>query len=234
MKRFLTIALFALLAVALVANFAMAAKYKDGEFIGYVPNERGDLVVSVSIVKGFITNVEIVNPVKHTYSYAKGKDAFYQYPAKVVAKQSATVDAVAGATSSYKEYNAAVKMALDTAAGTYSGNKYYGLYRDYGHGHILVEVTLSAKKDKIEAVRFITANADAKLKDQETLMADKVKTNYPYAPGKTAFQTFPGKVVKAQSVKVDAVAGATHSNVQFFLAALQAVENAGVSKNFQK
>lgn len=233
MKRFLTVALFAMLAVALVANFAMAAKYKDGEFIGYVPNANGDVVVSVSIAKGFITNVEIISPVKFTYSYAKGKEAFLQYPAKVIAKQAGGVDTVAGATSSYKDYNAAVKMALDVAAGTYTGTKYYGLSRDYANGHILVEVTLNAKKDKMEAVRFITSTGNAKLKDQETLMADKVKSNYPYAPGKTAFQTFPGKVVKAQSVKVDAVAGATHSNVQFYLAVLQAVSNAGASKNFQ-
>ena len=233
MKKFVTLALIAVLAILVVGNVALAA-YRDGEFVGVVEDAaHGHVVIAVGIVKGQVANVEILSPVKFKYSYEQGKKAFFEYPAKVVAKQSAKVDVVAGATSSYKTYNQAVQMALDTAAGTYKGNKFYGLSRDYGHGHIVVEVTLNAAKSKIDAVRFITATGDEKLKDQETLMANKAK-GYPYAAGKTAFETFPGKVVKGQKLKVDAVSGATHSNTQFYWALLQALEAAEATKNFDK
>lgn len=232
MKRFVTLALIAVMAILVVSSVALAAKYKDGEYIGVVEDaKKGSTVVAVSIVKGNISNVEILSPVKFVYPYEQGKKAFFEYPGKVVAKQSGKIDVVAGATGSYTTYNQAVQMALDVAAGTYKGTKYYGLVRDYAHGHIVVEVTLDAAKTKIAAVRFITSTGLDSLKDQETLMADKSK-GYPYAAGKTAFETFPGKVVKAQKMKVDAVSGATHSNNQYFLALLQALASAGVDSKF--
>eukprot|EP00249_Psilotum_nudum_P036111 c6349_g1_i1 orf=73-549(+) len=158
-----------MLMVGVLANLSLAAEYKDGEYIGYVPNEHGDVVIAVAIVKGFITNVEILSPVKHVYKYEPGQKAFYEYPQKVIKAQSADIDAVAGATHSYQDYNKAVQMALDMASGTYKGKKFCGLSRDYAHGHILVEVTLNDARDKIVDIRFITQNE--KLKDIDTLMA---------------------------------------------------------------
>lgn len=232
MKKFVTLALIAVMAILVVSSMALAAKYKDGEYIGVVEDaKQGTTVVAVAIAKGNISSVEILSPIKFDYPYEAGKKAFFEYPAKVVEKQSAKIDVVSGATGSYTTYNKAVQMALDVAAGTYKGGKYYGLVRDYGHGHVVVEVTLDAAKTKITAVRFITSTGLANLKNQETLVADKSK-GYPYAAGKTAFETFPGKVVKAQKMKVDAVSGATHSNNQYFLALLQALTNAGVDSKF--
>lgn len=231
MKRFLTVALFALVAVAVVGTLAFATEYKNGEYIGYVANDYGDIVVAVAITKGYITNVEIITPVKHIYQYEPGQKAFYEYPGKVLAAQSADIDAVAGATSSYAQYNQAVQMALDIASGTYKGNKFYGITRDYAHGHTLLEVTLNGAKDKIENVKYIVS--PGKAAESETLMTAKVEGKYPLAEAIQAFTNLPKQVVEGQTVHVDVVSGATHTSHAFQNALYSALNAAQATKAFE-
>lgn len=238
MKKFLSAVLVAILAVVVLGSVVMA-KYNDGEYIGVVLDEKqGHTVVAVAVVDGVISNVEIINQVKvpGSYTHEGGLKAYAEFPAKVIAKQAGNIDTVAGATSSYASYNAAVNMALEIASGTYKGNVYYGLQRVYARGgaHVVVEVTLSAKKDKIEALRFITGTTVQKQLTRDTLMADKVATKYAYVQGLEAFKTFPEKVLQKQSAYVDGVAGATHSNHEFQAALLNALAQSGVSKTFEK
>lgn len=232
MKKFLSLTLIVVFSVVFLGA-SVFAKYQDGEYIGVVEDAKyGHTVVAVGIAKGYITNVEIINQLKHQYHYEQGIKAFYAYPAQVITEQAGNIDALSGATGSYQSYNTAVQMALDTASGVYQANKYYGLSRDYRHGHIVVEVTLNSTRDKIENVRFITANADKKMANYEALMTDKSK-GYPYPAGVEAFVSFPEKVKKAQNVAVDGVAGATHSNHGFSTALSNALNAAGVLKNFE-
>ncbi len=232
MRRFMIVALVAVLTVGIFATMALA-EYNSGEYIGVaLDEEHGHTVVAVSIWNNHIVNVEIINQVKHEYPYEAGITAYLEYPGEVLAKQAGDIDAVAGATGSYVSYNAAVEMALQQAAGTYTGNVYYGLTRDYGHGHVLVEVTMNGKKDKIEAVKIITGNPDKTMASRETLMQAKTDA-YPFAAAVEAFRVFPGKVVEAQSAHVDGVAGATHSNHAYEAALIQALTTAGVLESFE-
>lgn len=232
MKKLLTIALIMTFILSVSGTMALAA-YKDGEYIGVVENEKyGHTVIAVSIVKGYIANVEIINQVKFDYPYEQGKEAYLQFPQQVIQKQDGNIDALAGATSSYSSYNEALNIALDIASGTYTGNTFYGLSRDYAYGHVVLAVTLNEAKDKIVEARFITANPAENMKKNEALAGDKSK-GYPYEPGQKAFTTFPEKVVNAQSVHIDTVAGATHSNTAYYQALMQALGNAGVARNFE-
>lgn len=223
MKRIflLTIAIF------LVSSLLIfAADYKDGLYIGFVPG-RDDTVVEVGISNGLIVQVNIVSPVKleATYSFGPGIDAFIEYPGKVLANQNTDIDAVAGATGSYEDYNKAVQMALDIASGRYKGNKYYGLAKDFAHGHVLIEITVEGKK--VTDLRFVTNDSGS---DRVTLMKPK-DASYPFAPARELFSSFKDKAlaaIEAGKNEVDLVAGATSSSISFNAALQHALSQAGL------
>ncbi|HHU92157.1 MAG TPA: FMN-binding protein [Halanaerobiaceae bacterium] len=224
MKKIILLALSIFLVSSL---FVFAADYKNGYFIGYVPGSREDTVVEVGIFNGNIVEVNIVTPIKvaATYSFEPGVDAFIQYPGKVLAQQNANIDIVAGATSSYVDYNKAVQMALDIASGQYKGNKYYGLAKDFAHGHVLVEITVEGKK--VTDVRFITNDTGS---NRVSLMGPK-DDSYPFAPARELFSTFKDKAIAAIEAgknEVDVVAGATSSSHSFNAALKHALVQAGL------
>ena len=223
MKKLVMVGFVALMVMAL-AGTVLAADYKDGEYIGFSPSDHGDLVVAVAIQNGYISNVEILSPVKHEYKYEAGKEAYYKFPQQVINNQSTDVDAISGATSSYESYPAAVDMALAMAAGTYEGNKYYGVSRDYNHGHVVLEVTLNDAKDDIKNVKWITKNPE--LDQRDTLMGAKTD-KYPLDAAIKAFNELPERAAKKDSVNADIVSGATHTSIGFYEALLQAVDSAG-------
>lgn len=214
-------------AIFLVSSLLIfAADYKNGYYIGYVPGSREDTVVEVGIFNGNIVEVNIVSPIKlaATYNFEPGVEAFIEYPGKVLAQQNAEIDVVAGATGSYNDYNKAVQMALDIASGNYKGNKYYGLAKDFAHGHVLVEITVDGKK--VSDVRFVTNDNGS---NRVTLMKPK-DDSYPYAPARQLFSTFKDKALAAIAAgknEVDLVTGATSSSHSFNAALQHALIQAG-------
>lgn len=222
MKKLLKSTFIALLVVVFVGGVVVAAEYRDGEYIGFVPDDHGDVVVAIGIQQGYVTNVEIISPVKHNYKYKPGQNAFYDYPQKVLKQQTANIDIVSKATSSYTNYNKAVQMCLDMASGNYKGNKFYGLSRDYNHGHTLLELTLNNSRDKIKKVKWVTKNSD----DENVTLMEAKTENYPLPEAVKAFNKLPQEAVEKQSIKVDIVSGATHISSAFYQALLMAVDAA--------
>lgn len=223
MKKILLLTVAILLVMGMTS---FAAEYKDGNYIGFVPGDRDNTVVEVSIYAGKIVDVNIISPVKMGgfYDYEPGVEAFLEYPARVLANQSTDVDVVSGATGSFATYNKGVQMALDIASGNYDGDKFYGLAKNFAHGHVLVEITKDGKS--LDSVNFITNDA---AKDNVTLMEAK-PANYPSEPAKEFYNTFGDKAVKAAndgSFEVDLISGATHSFHSYNAAFRHALEQAG-------
>lgn len=211
------------LLVSCVALGAEAPTYKDGVYIGYVPNERGDYVIQVTIQFGRIVDVDMINPSRpQTYAHDPAKYLFREYPLMVIAGQKATVDAVSGATSSRDNYVKATQMALDIASGKYRGKVYYGLARNPAQGHTLLAVTVDGKK--VTRVEFI-----CKKGDYDTLMPAK-GADYKSKPAKEFFDKFPAMAVEAQTnlKKIDAMSGATHSYHEYLYAYELALRQAGL------
>ena len=85
--------------------------YKDGTFTGTGTSRRGSISVAVSIAGGRISNVNITR-VATEYPIS----AVSSLPGQVVAKQSANVNGVSGATYSAQAFRGAVQAALQQAS----------------------------------------------------------------------------------------------------------------------
>jgi uncharacterized protein with FMN-binding domain len=91
---------------------ATTVAYRDGTYEGQGTSRRGGFRVAVTIQGGKITNVAITQA---TTQYPASRVA--ALPGQVVARQSAQVDRVTGATFSTQAFQQAVQQAL-TAAST--------------------------------------------------------------------------------------------------------------------
>lgn len=225
-RKTLVLLAVAVTAVALAGAAVLGAEaplYKDGSYIGYIPNDHGDVVIEVVIQFGRIVDVNMINPDKpQTYKHEPAKALFREYPLMVIKNQKAEIDAVSGATSSRNDYVKATQMALDIASGKYKGKVFYGLAKNPVNGHTLLAVTVEGKK--VTKVEFIT-----KKTDYDTLMPAK-GADYKSKPAKEFFDKFPEMAVKAQTdlKKIDAISGATHSYHEYLYAYENALKQAGL------
>lgn len=218
------------LLVAAFSGGAAAQDLNDGEYVGYLPDDHGDIVIEVKVNFGEITGVEVLNNLKTTqYQHEAAREYFVNFPSAVIRNQGTEgIDAVSGATGSHESYTEAVNMALSIARGNYDGNTYYGVSRDYGHGHYLVEAVIEG--EEIKSINLITAANP----DQEALVGDKVKGEYPHDPAAEAFNAWPEKALNNQTVNVDVVSGATHTTEALNEALAQCLTQAGLNPDDYK
>ncbi len=87
-------------------------KWKDGVYFGSGTGYGGEIKVSVTIKKGKISNITVVNHDKETPSYYAKAEVIVQ---KIVSAQSADVDTISGATFSSNGIRQAVIDALNQA-----------------------------------------------------------------------------------------------------------------------
>ncbi len=87
-----------------------SSRYADGTYSGTGTSRFGSISVSVTIQSGRITNVAIT---RATTSFPVSRIA--SLPGQVVARQSAQVDRVTGATYSSQAFRQAVQQALSQA-----------------------------------------------------------------------------------------------------------------------
>lgn len=224
-----------LLAVfVLIAAFSVVAAAQDltdGEYVGYVPGDHGDTVVELKVKFGEVVDVELLNPVKITeYPHEPAREFFITFPSEVVRNQGTEgIDVISGATSSHDANTEAVEMALSMANGTYEGNTYYGIGRDYAHGHYLVKAVIEG--EEIQSVEIVTATQDP---ESDAIVADKVEGEYPYEEAVETFAEWPEMVVEKQSVTVDVVSGATHTDHGLNNALAQCLTQAGLNPDDYK
>ena len=92
------------------ASAPSVSPYTDGTYSGTGTSRRGNISVSVTVSGGRITNVALTR-VATEYPAS----AVASLPAQVVAKQSANVNGVSGATYSAQAFRGAVQAALQQA-----------------------------------------------------------------------------------------------------------------------
>ena len=90
---------------------AATVAYKDGTYEGSGTSRRGGFHVAVTIQGGAITNVALTQV---TTQYPASRIA--ALPGQVIARQSAQVDRVSGATYSTQAFQQAVQQALNAAS----------------------------------------------------------------------------------------------------------------------
>lgn len=218
------------LLVAAFSGGVAAQDLNDGEYVGYVPDDHGDIIIEVKVNFGEITGVEVLNNLKTTqYSHEPAREYFINFPSAVIRNQGTeNIDVISGATGSHESYTEAVNMAISIANGNYEGNTYYGVSRDYAHGHYLVEAVIAG--EEIKSVNLITAANP----DEEALVGDKVKGEYPHDPAADAFNSWPEKAVENQTTDVDVVSGATHTTEALNDALAQCLTQAGLNPDDYK
>jgi uncharacterized protein with FMN-binding domain len=93
------------------ATQSAAAAYQDGTYTGSGTSRLGDIAVAVTVQGGQIASVRITNSTTH-YSVSR----IAQLPGEVLAKQSASIQLVSGATYSSNAFKQAVAQALVQAS----------------------------------------------------------------------------------------------------------------------
>lgn len=148
-------------------------------------------------------------------------EAFEQLQAQVLEKQSAEIDAVAGATHSSESYIHMVEgliekaKAGDTSELVLEANGDYTAKGEADERGWTPAITVTFEGGKISAVVFDETNAEDKAKstdeDYAKMMSDKTKVT----PKEAYDQLAAALVEKQDPAAVDAVAGATASSDKF-------------------
>lgn len=180
------------------------ARVADGVYAGSAPGYAAEIKVEVTVQAGSITKVEVVAIDDTPTVYP---DAVAQIPGRIIEKQHWKVDAVSGATASSEGIMAAVQAALpdmslkfdQIADGTYEG---------VGNGF----------NDDIKVQVEVVAGKVTKVE----VLAHK-ETDYVSDP---ALADIPKAIVEQQSIKVDAVSGATGTSNGLIEAVINALEAA--------
>lgn len=89
---------------------AAGSAYRDGRFTGTGASQYGDISVEVSVRRGRVASVEVTQAT--TFFPA---DAVSPLIPEVMARQSAQLDVVSGATGSSQAFEGAVQRALEKA-----------------------------------------------------------------------------------------------------------------------
>lgn len=201
------------LAVCMIAPCTgLAQAYTPGTYTAEAQGFSSAVKATVTVDSSAITGVTLdVSGETPTIGGAAG-DAL---AAAVMEKQSAEIDAVAGATVTSGAAKAAVQKALDEAAGAAAWDGAYvpGTYTATAKGHngeMTVEVTF-------------TENAIADVKVTE----HKETLGLGYGVSTAAIDAFPAKIVESQSLAIDAVTNATVTSNAVIAAVADAVAQAG-------
>lgn len=194
MKKILSVLLAMMMLLSLSA-FAQA-QYPDGTYQGEGEGFGGAILVSVTVLDGKITDIELL---EHSETAGISDAAVEQIPADIIEAQSVDVDVVAGATYTSDGIMEAVLNALiddeQFADGTYEGEG-----TGFG-GPIRVSVT------------FL-----------DGLVTEILVLEHSETPGISdpAIEQIPAAMIEVQSTDVDVVAGATYTSEGL----IEAVENA--------
>ena len=199
-------------------------KYADGVYTGTAPGFGGNITVEVTIKDGKIAGIRVLNHSGETASYFNRASAV---TGRILKAGSPNVDTVSGATYSSNGIINAVKRALKKAAGaaeeetekepvidpekmpeeTYRDGEYFGTGEGYG-GDIKVRVVIEG--GRIGAVEVLEHEGET-------------ASFYEKA------SVLPGRILAAQSARVDTVSGATFSSEGIISAVKDALSKALVS-----
>lgn len=217
---------------------------KDGTYTGEGTGFGGRICVTVTIVKGKITNIVVTEHSQETPSYFAKAMAVVQ---RILEAQSPNVDTVSGATYSSNGIREAVIQALKKAGGKESAAT---VATKTTTTTTTKKTTTSKKTTKLptgtpaDGIYTGTAVCEqfgydlslkAKFKNGKAVALYSLKISNNADPAneaywKKAWKPMVKRILKAQNSKVDVVSGATYSSNAVIAAYLDAREKA-VSKN---
>lgn len=206
----------ALALVMLVSMVGAVAEPADGTWSGSAQGFGGEVVVNITIEGGKITAVQ-ADGAGETPNI--GLTALDTLSAALVEKQDAELDGVAGATVSSNAFKAATAAALNAA----SGIETVQAAAELADGTYTASAWGFSKNYKLNVQVTVKDNAIT-----EIAIADNAETE-PIL--QSAIDLLIPRMLEHQSVKVDAVTGATASSTAIKLATedclVQAIEAAG-------
>ena len=196
----------------------------------------GDVTVSVTLEGGRIVDVKAVGD-KETAGV--GSRAIDELPGKMIEANSTDVEAVTGATITSGAIKAAAAQALAQAAGTETATEPVhmtpGTYRGEAkgmNGTIVVDVTVT--EDAIADIQFVeTIPRENELIDTTHWLSGYLVDLLDETPQIfcTVTDRLPQRILEAQSLAVDAVAGSTVSSNGFVAAVRSALTQAGAPES---
>lgn len=206
--------LTALILVAAMMT-GMAAPAAAETFVSVQKGFGGDVTVEADISDGIVTAVRVEGKEE---TAGIGSRAIEQLPTVIEAAGNADVEGVSGATFTSTAIIEGVKDAMRQSAGEEVGEMNFvpGTYTAEAKGHngfIAVEVVVS--EHAIESVKMTGTRPDTNpLIDPENVRAAKALALQNDQPNclATIETQLPERIVAAQSVAVDAIAGATASS----------------------
>ncbi len=189
------------LPLLLAAAVGGEKKRVDGTYTGSARGYRGPVRLSVQIAGGKIAAVKILSQRENRH-----RNSTAIIPARIVAKQSAEVDAVSGATVTSRAITRAARRALAKSYGPVFKDLPDGTYDGKSKGYVQ-DVT----------VRLVIRGG--------WIFQAAVVGHRESRPG-AAVREMPSAITDNQSTKVDAVSGATITSQAIMKAADQALKKA--------
>lgn len=237
--------------IASVGNISLPNKLKDGTYYGTANGYAGPIKVKVVISGGKISNVEVVSHSETPGYYEKGAGII----SKILSSGSPNVDTVSGATLTSGAIKKAVQQALKNAGDTSQSQSSSsgGQDKDSEIEKLLSEnkrlkneleqakqkVNANMENLKIENLKDGTYDGEGtgfegrKIKVSVEVSGGKLKSIniVSYSDDEDYFvkaKSIIGKIIEGQSLKVDAVSGATFSSNGIKSAVADALKKAGL------
>ena len=206
------VAIMLTIGLLLSAAPTFAEGLQDGTYTRAAQGFQGDVTVTLTIENGKIVSVELDGPAE---TETIGQAALPALKEQILEKQSADIDAVAGATVTSNAVKTAVAAILAEASGEAAVEATEikdGTYTGIGNGyHGQIPVTVTIVDGKIAAIEVG--------ENQETPgVADLI------------IEQQPQRIIEAQSWNVDAVTGATFTANAIKQAVRSALTEAGATE----
>ncbi|MGI6625353.1 MAG: RnfABCDGE type electron transport complex subunit D [Limnochordia bacterium] len=189
----------------------------DGTYLGQADSFGGPLELELVVAGGKIASVAVLS---HSDTPGISDPAMQEVPGRIVAANSADVDAASGATVSSAAIMKAATQALEKAAAGEEAEEssalidgtYLGQADSFG-GPLELELVVAG--GKIASVAVLSHSDTPGISDP-------------------AMQEVPGRIVAANSADVDAASGATVSSAAIMKAATQALEKAAAGEEAEE
>jgi len=189
----------------------------DGTYLGQADSFGGPLELELVVAGGKIASVAVLS---HSDTPGISDPAMQEVPGRIVAANSADVDAASGATVSSAAIMKAATQALEKAAAGEEAEEssalidgtYLGQADSFG-GPLELELVVAG--GKIASVTVLSHSDTPGISDP-------------------AMQEVPGRIVAANSADVDAASGATVSSAAIMKAATQALEKAAAGEEAEE
>ncbi|WP_416969240.1 FMN-binding protein [Streptomyces sp. 4F14] len=204
----------------------------SGTFTGDVAQTQyGDVQVRITVAGGKITKSEAVKAPSGGTSTQKTEQSVPKLNSEVVAKQSAAVDTVSGATSTSEGYKKSLQSAIDKAnAGSAQGGSQQNQGQNQGSGGGQAQASGSFTGE-VAQTQYGDVQVRITVAGGKVTKAEAVKAPSGGTSTQKTEQSVPklnSEVLTKQSADIDTVSGATSTSEGYKKSLQSALDQAGV------